>query len=229
MNTPNQQTPWSAKAAGQSKAAPGGRTAKFSIIAAVVVIGLNFAELTVFQGRSAALTAVSVAALAAVLAGLILATTGLIRAWNYPAKGAVPLAIAGLFLNGALLATGFVKTPPILGRQDAGPRKVSAKAPKEQTVTLPSGRKIITQDWTAGFVVELTDTSFNGMINDSDIPVLVDFSASWCGGLSGDVAGHRGPRERLRGQSEGLHAECGRRPRNGGEIRREVSSDNHPV
>jgi thioredoxin 1 len=33
----------------------------------------------------------------------------------------------------------------------------------------------------AGNVVELSDTNFDEVINKSDVPVLVDFWAPWCG------------------------------------------------
>ena len=33
----------------------------------------------------------------------------------------------------------------------------------------------------AGNVIELTDTSFDEAVHNSDIPVLVDFWAPWCG------------------------------------------------
>jgi thioredoxin 1 len=33
----------------------------------------------------------------------------------------------------------------------------------------------------AGNVIELTDAEFDGVVRDSDVPVLVDFWAPWCG------------------------------------------------
>ena len=33
----------------------------------------------------------------------------------------------------------------------------------------------------AGSVIELTDATFDKMVHDSDVPVLVDFYTPWCG------------------------------------------------
>jgi thioredoxin 1 len=182
MNTPNEQSRGPVEEIGPTMqtAAAGGNAAKLSIVAAVIVIGLNWAGVTVLEGRSTALTAVRFAAMAAVLAGVIGAAAGLIRAWKCRGKNVMPLAVAGLLLNGALLATGFVKAP-ILGRQYARPNKLSAKELDTRPLSAKSSRTIVTEDWTAGFVTELTDYTFDDVIKDSDIPVLVDFWAPWCG------------------------------------------------
>jgi len=47
----------------------------------------------------------------------------------------------------------------------------------------------------AGNLIELTDADFDATINDSDVPVLVDFWAPWCAPckmiepILGDIAG----------------------------------------
>jgi thioredoxin 1 len=161
-------------------ATSGDNAAKFSIVAAVGVIGMNWAGITVLKGRSAALSVAEFAAIVAVLAGLASAVTALVKALNHRGKSVIPLAAAGLLLNGALIATGFVKAP-ILGRQETTQKKVSAKKAGTPPVTLKSGRTIVTQDWTAGSVFEVTDSTFDTVIGGTDIPILVDFWAPWCG------------------------------------------------
>jgi thioredoxin 1 len=152
-----------------------GIAAKVSIVSAVIVIVLNWAQITIFEGRSAALTIAGYAALAAVLAGLAAGVTAIVKEWNRRARNVMLLAGAGLLLNGALIVTGFVKAP-ILGRQKAVQKKAQT-----QTVTLKSGRTIVTEDWTAGSVFEVTDSTFDSVIGETDIPILVDFFAPWCG------------------------------------------------
>jgi thioredoxin 1 len=177
MNAPYEQITGPVEVVSPPTVTPGNNAAKLSIIAAVTVIGLNWAGITVFHGRSAALTVSGIAALVAVWAGVLAAVVGLVRAWNCPGKSVIPLALAGLLLNGSLLATG----APILGRQDAGPNKLSAEELDARPLSAQSNRTIVTKDWTAGFAIELTDRNFDEVINGYDVPVLVDFWAPWCG------------------------------------------------
>jgi len=77
-------------------------------------------------------------------------------------------------LNGVLPVMGFVKNP-VFGYQA-----------EKKTITLPSGRRVITQDWVASVatignnVIILDDTSFDKTVNASNKIVLVDFWAPWC-------------------------------------------------
>jgi thioredoxin 1 len=182
MNIPNKESVWTRKVTESTTqaATAGSYAAKVSIISAVSVIGLNWASITVLKGRPAALTGAEFVAMAAVLAGLVSAGAALVRAWNVRGKNVILLAGAGLLLNGSLLATGFVKAP-MLGRQEEKAKKDSSKVIKVQQLSSHSERTIVTQDWTAGFVAELTDHNFDEVINNTDIPVLVDFWAPWCG------------------------------------------------
>jgi thioredoxin 1 len=191
MGTPDAPKNWPTRFNMQPEktVVPGSYAAKISIIAAVIVIVLNFAEITILKERSLMMTVASIAviavmlaatsviALAAVIAGLVAGVVGLIKAWGCTGKSMMPLAIAGLLLNGTLIATGFVKKP-MLGRWHA----------KEQTATSPSGRKMITEDWVAkekdsdkSDVIEISDSGFDKTVNSSNKLVLVDCYATWCG------------------------------------------------
>jgi thioredoxin 1 len=153
---------------------PGALLAKLSIIAAVIVIVMNLSQVTIFAHNSAILVMVQILALGAVLAGITSASAGFFRAWTRRDSNVIILATVGLLLNSSLLATGFVKLP-VKGILKHKTTPVENHA----VVSTESGRKIITQDWTAGFVAELTDTTFDDAINSR--LVLVDCWAPWCG------------------------------------------------
>jgi thioredoxin 1 len=138
---------------------------------------------------------VQILALAAVLAGIISASAGLLRGWIHRDSSIIILAAAGLLLNGSLLATGFVKVP-VKGSTGKSENMAISKSAKvaissavitesennSRPTSTQSGRKtvnIVTKDWTSGYVVELTDSTFDNAISDSI--VLVDCWASWCG------------------------------------------------
>jgi len=182
MDTPNKQGVWPTikPAPGKQTETISGIAAKVSIVSAVIVIVLNWAKITIFEGRSEALTIAGYAALAAVLAGVAAGVTAIVKEWNRRARNVMLLAGAGLLLNGALIAMGFVKAP-VLGRQETTQENVSAKEAPTQPVTLKNGRTIVTEDWTAGSVFEVTDSTFDTVIGGTDIPILVDFWAPWCG------------------------------------------------
>ncbi|MBN2020304.1 MAG: thioredoxin [Sedimentisphaerales bacterium] len=157
----------------------GSNTAKISIILAVIVIAMNLAAETVLQEQPAAKTAAALAARAAVLVGVSAALAGLIWAFFGRGKDAMILAGAGLLLNAGLFVTGF-GGPTVRGRHVAEVQDISAGRPTVQTISSKSGRTIETRDWTAGFVTELTDYNFDEVVEDSRMPVLVDFYATWC-------------------------------------------------
>jgi thioredoxin 1 len=162
----------------QPAGSPGSNAAKLSIASALVVIGLNMAAITLLKG-SAAATMAGVAAMVVVWAGVLAALVGLVKARNCWGRDVTILAVAGLLLNGGLLATGFVNSP-IRGRQDAGTENLQDKGFEARPVSAGSRRTVVTKDWTAGSVITLTETSFYDVVNDSDVPVLVDFWAPWC-------------------------------------------------
>ena len=83
-------------------------------------------------------------------------------------------------MNGILIVVGFV-TLPIPGKLDMGPKSVSAKEMNVKPVHMKGGRTMVTQDWTDGNAIEVTDRNFDDAIHNSNMPVLVDFWAPWCG------------------------------------------------
>jgi thioredoxin 1 len=156
------------------------KAAKVGIVAAVVGLGLTVLVDTVLEEKTAAWTAAEIAAMIVVWGGVLASSSSLFKAWRRWDKNTALLAAVGLLLNGGLLAMGFVKSP-IGGILDTGPKKLSAKESEAPPASTQSRRAIVTKDWTAGSVIGLTDTDFDEVVNGSDIPVLVDFWASWCG------------------------------------------------
>ena len=147
---------------------PGAFAAKASIIAAVTAIVVNIAQLSILGGRSGLFRTVEIIAIAIVLAGTITACAGFFKGWNRRNSNVIILAAVGLLLNGGMLSTGVLRTP-IKGR---------ANRATAYTESATKGR-IITQDWTSGYAVELTDSTFNNAISDSI--VLVDCWSPRCG------------------------------------------------
>ncbi len=183
MNTPLQQNRGPVIRELKSTAAPSAlaaTAAKFSIISAVIVIALNWACLTLLKASPSVLKLASIAAFSAVCAGVLAAILSLVGMWKCRTHSSIPLAAVGLLLNGGLLATDFVK-PPVLGRHTVFSEQLPAKQLDTRPVSTKSGRTIVTKDWTAGYVINLTQTGFYDVVNNSDCPVLVDFWAPWCG------------------------------------------------
>jgi len=111
--------------------------------------------------------------------GIAAAIFGLFKAWKCSGTDAMLLSGAGFLMNSILIAIGFVGLP-LSGKFEIGPKAVSAREVQIQQVS-KSGHRMITKDWTSGDAIEITDRNFDDVIENSDIPVLVDFWAPWCG------------------------------------------------
>jgi thioredoxin 1 len=180
VDNPYENMPEAMEATKRPVATAGSKAARLGIIASVVGIGLNLAGVTVLKEQSILLTMAAFAYMAVVWGGVLAAVTGLFRGWRNGGKDVMILATVGLLLNGALLAMFFGKLP-VRGRVGAGRERYSVRETGAQPVSGQSGRRIVTEDWTAGFVVELTDNNFDRIVGGSRIPVLVDFWAPRCG------------------------------------------------
>jgi thioredoxin 1 len=178
MSTPDEFIQELAKADKPAKISPD-KAGKFSISAAVVGIIINFAGGTLFKEGTAEAIMAGIVAGVAIAVGVAAAMWGLARAWRCPGKDAMILAGTGFVVNGILILIGFV-TLPIPGKVDVGPKNVSAKEISVSPVSAKGGRLIV-QDWTAGNTIEVTDKNFDDVVNNSNMPVLVDFWAPWCG------------------------------------------------
>jgi thioredoxin 1 len=147
---------------------PGTFAAKAGIIAAVTAIVVNIAQLSILGGRPGLFRAVEIIAMTIILAGTISASAALFKGWNHKNSNVIILAAVGLLLNGGMLSTGALRTP-MKGRAD--------RATAEMESATKS--RIITQDWTSGYAVELTDSTFDNATCDSI--VLVDCWSPRCG------------------------------------------------
>ena len=162
------------------KSAAGSREAKFSIISAIAAIALNVGGFTVRGEGSTALTMIAIIAVVLMFAGHIAAITAMVKGAFSSNKNVIVLAGVGLFLNGGLLSIGLggVSIPGITDSDTGSNSVVSQEGP----LSSRSGRRMITKNWTgSGNVIELDDSNFDSVVGGSDMPVLVDFWAPWCG------------------------------------------------
>jgi thioredoxin 1 len=179
MNTPEELIERFAEAEKPVRISPG-KAGKFSILAAVVGIIINLAGDALFQERTSGATMAGLVSGVAIAVGIVAAMWGLARAWRCPGKDAMILAGTGLAMNGILLLIGFI-TLPIPANINFGPKSISAKEINVNPISSKGGPKIVTKDWTASVVIELNGTDFDDIVNKSNVPVLVDFYAPWCG------------------------------------------------
>ncbi len=70
-------------------------------------------------------------------------------------------------------------SPQLLSQQQSGQHYGTTT---ERVVPIPFGRESYRKDEVmAGNAIELTDATFDEIVNNSTEPVLVDFWAAWCG------------------------------------------------
>jgi thioredoxin 1 len=156
---------------------PGEKATKFSIVAAITGIVLSSVGEMLFDEGSPALSVTNFAATVVLWAGVLGAGAGLAKVQN---KGLMLVAFLGVLLNCGLLTTGLVKSP-ISVKANVGPKNISAKEGEARPMSGQSRRTMVTKDWTAGNTIELTDYNFDEVVGGSNMPVLVDFWAPWCG------------------------------------------------
>jgi thioredoxin 1 len=179
MNTPEEDLPRATAGPNDLTATPA-NLGKLSILLAVIGIVLKLVGDAVFDERSSAITSINIMASLTVCGGIAVGTWGLRMAWSCFSIDMLLLSGAGLFLNGGLIAIGFI-TLPMPSQFGLGPRSVSARNMNVKPASSKGELSVVTQDWTSGYPIELTDKNFDDIVNNSNMPVLVDFWAPWCG------------------------------------------------
>jgi thioredoxin 1 len=179
MNAPEEDSPWATAESNDATVTPA-NLGKLSILIAVIGIVLKLVGDTVFDDNSSSATSVGIMASLIVGGGIVVGMWGFRKAWSCFSIDMLLLSGAGLFLNGGLIAIGFI-TLPMPSQFGLGPKSVSARNMNVKPVSSKGVTTVVTKDWTSGYPIELTDKNFDDIVNNSNIPVLVDFWAPWCG------------------------------------------------
>lgn len=99
--------------------------------------------------------------------------------WTAPAL----LGLAALAGLGALVASGTIDAAGQRERKSdtpTPPAVASVERHTEQAITKQERNSMLTQAH-SGKILHATETSFDQHVLNSDVPVLVDFYADWCG------------------------------------------------